>query len=133
MPPKRMMEDVHDGGEAVDEEEIIQQIKIVIRENSMCEICSCILKSAGALTRHKREVHQREEFICQQYRLVLETAMELKSHRRKHKTFLCKKCEKSVSLNNKQRHIKICKGKGNEAVTILHSDECDYQTTKNTI
>ena len=65
MPPKRMMEDVDDGGEAVDEEEIIQQIKIVIRENSMCEICSCILKSAGALTRHKREVHQREEFMCQ--------------------------------------------------------------------
>ena len=65
MPPKRMMEDVHDGGEAVDEEEIIQQIKIVIRENSMCEICSCILKSAGALTRHKREVHQCEEFMCQ--------------------------------------------------------------------
>ena len=24
----------------------------------------------------------------------------------------------------------ICKGKGNEAVTILHCDECDYQTTK---
>ena len=54
MPPKRMMEDVHDGGEAVDEEEIIQQIKIVIRENSMCEICSCILNSAGALARYKR-------------------------------------------------------------------------------
>ena len=65
MPPKRMMEDVHDGGEAVDEEEIIQQIKIVIRENSMCEICSRILKSVGALSRHKREVHQSEEFMCQ--------------------------------------------------------------------
>ena len=24
----------------------------------------------------------------------------------------------------------ICKGKGNEAGTILHCDECDYQTTK---
>ena len=75
MPPKRMMEDVHDGGEAVDEEEIIQQIKIVIRENSMCEICSCILKSAGALTRHKRKVHQCEEFMCQECGLVLETVM----------------------------------------------------------
>ena len=38
MPPKRMMEDVDDGGEAVDEEEIIQQIKIVRREESMCDI-----------------------------------------------------------------------------------------------
>ena len=28
MPPKRMMEDDHDGGEAVDEEESFQQIKI---------------------------------------------------------------------------------------------------------
>ena len=78
MPPKRMMEDVHDGGEAVDEEETIQQIKIVIRENSMCEICSCILKSAGALTRHKRKVHQCEEFMCQECGLVLETASELR-------------------------------------------------------
>ena len=60
--------------------------------------------------------------------------MKLKSHRRTHKTFLYKKCEKSVSLNNKQRHMKICKGKGNDneaaAVTILHCDECEYQTTK---
>ena len=66
MPPKRMMEDVHDGGEAVDEEEIIQQIKIVRREESIWDICSHILKSAGALARHKREVHQREKFICQE-------------------------------------------------------------------
>ena len=29
MSPKRMMEDVDDGGEAVDEEESIHQIKIV--------------------------------------------------------------------------------------------------------
>ena len=65
MPPKRTMEDVDDGGEAGDEEESIQQIKIVRREDSMCEICSRILKSAGALARHKREVHQCEEFMCQ--------------------------------------------------------------------
>ena len=65
MPPKRMMEDFDVGGEAVDEEESIQQMKIVGREDSMCEICSCILKSVGALSRHKREVHQSEEFMCQ--------------------------------------------------------------------
>ena len=74
MPPKRTMEDVDDGGEAGDEEESIQQIKIVRREDSMCEICSRILKSAGALARHKREVHQRDEFVCQECGLVLETA-----------------------------------------------------------
>ena len=50
MPPKRTMEDVDEEG---DEEESIQQIKIVRGEDSMCEICSRILKSAGALTRHK--------------------------------------------------------------------------------
>ena len=72
MPPKRTMEDVDEEG---DEEESIQQIKIVRREDSMCEICSRILKSAGALARHKREVHQREEFVCQECGLVLETAM----------------------------------------------------------
>ena len=127
MPPKRTMEDVDEEG---DEEESIQQIKIVRREDSMCEICSRILKSAGALARHKREVHECEEFVCQECGLVLETATKLKSHRRNHKTFLCDKCEKSVSLSNKQRHMKICKGKGNEAVTILHCDECDYQTSK---
>ena len=53
MPPKRTMEDVDDGGEAGDEEESIQQIKIVRREDLMCEICSRTLKSAGALARHK--------------------------------------------------------------------------------
>ena len=62
MPPKRTMEDVDDGGEAGDEEDSIQQIKIVRREDLMCEICSRILKSAGALARHKREVHQQR--IC---------------------------------------------------------------------
>ena len=79
MPPKRTMEDVDDGGEAGDEEESIQQIKIVRREDSMCEICSRILKSAGALARHKREVHECEEFVCQECGLVLETATKLKS------------------------------------------------------
>ena len=49
------------------------------REDSMCEICSRILKSAGALARHKREVHECEEFVCQECGLVLETATKLKS------------------------------------------------------
>ena len=78
MPPERMMEDVDECGEAVDEEESIQQIKNVRGEDSMCEICSRILKSAGALTRHKRKVHQCEEFMCQECGLVLETASELR-------------------------------------------------------
>ena len=44
MPPKRTMEDVDEEG---DEEESIQQIKIVRREDLMCEICSRILKLVG--------------------------------------------------------------------------------------
>ena len=92
----------------------------------MCDICSQILKSAGSLARHMEAVHGDggEKFICNDCGEIQETARKLKSHRRKHKTFVCEKCNNSFSLRNKQRHIKVWKG-GN---TMKCCDECDFET-----
>ena len=75
----------------------------------MCDICSQILKSAGSLARHMEAVHGDggEKFICNDCGEIQDTARKLKSHRRKHKTFVCEKCNNSFSLRNKQRHIKL--------------------------
>ena len=77
----------------------------------MCDICSQILKSAGSLARHMEAVHGDggEKFICNDCGEIQETARKLESHKRKHKTFVCEKCN-SFSLRNKQRNIRICKG-----------------------
>ena len=60
----------------------------------MCDICSQILKSAGSLARHMEAVHGDggEKFICNDCGEIQDTARKLKSHRRKHKTFVCEKC-----------------------------------------
>ena len=99
MPPKR-------GHRSSEESSMIKKIKMVRGGED------------------EQVVHGGEKFICNDCGEILETARKLKSHHRKHKTFVCEKCNNSLSLRNKQRHIKVCKG-GN---TMKHCDECDFET-----
>ena len=81
----------------------------------------------GSSTLKKIKIVRGEEFICEYCGDNLETAKHLQNHKRKHQTFECQKCNKCFSLENKERHIKRCKG--NVAVaTMKRCDECDYET-----
>ena len=100
-------------------------------EGIMCEDCSQILYSAASLARHKEMIHGREteKFICYDCGQILKTSKQLHNHQRKHETFVCEKCTKSFSMNNKQKHIKL--GKGINVVApspMKRCDECDYET-----
>ena len=99
MPPKR-------GHRSSEESSMIKKIKMVRGGED------------------EQVVHGGEKFICNDCGEILETARKLKSHHRKHKTFVCEKCNNSLSLRNKQRHIKVWKG-GN---TMKRCDECDFET-----
>ena len=121
MPPKRRHRNV-----------AVKRIRIVAEENQneepivMCKICSQILKSLETLKSHKKAMHENEQFICTDCGESLESVRQLNSHKRKHKSFLYEKCNKSISLSNKQRHQKLCNGNGNQVVTMHSFAECDY-------
>ena len=110
----------------------VKRIRIIAEENQnekstvMCKICSQILKSLETLKSHKKAMHENEQFICTDCGESLESVRQLNSHKRKHKSFLYEKCNKSISLNNKQRHQKLCNGNGNQVVTMHSFAECDY-------
>ena len=126
MPPKRLHEQFdNDTGEGTSNikkirivrgaDEGVKKIGIVRAgddddEGIMCEDCSQILYSAASLARHKEMIHGREteKFICYDCGQILKTSKQLHNHRRKHETFVCEKCTKSFSMNNKQKHIKLC-------------------------
>ena len=84
MPPKR-------GHRSSEESSMIKKIKMVRGGED------------------EQVVHGGEKFICNDCGEILETARKLESYQRKHKTFVCEKCN-SFSLRNKQRNIRICKG-----------------------
>ena len=92
----------------------------------MCEVCSQILKSSETLKSHKKAMHENEKFICTDCGESFKSIRQLNNHKRKHKPFLCKKCNKSFSQNSKQRHMKVCKG--NQGDSVFSCAECDYQT-----
>ena len=128
MPPKRLHElfdnDTGEGtsninkiwivrGAENDSDEGVKKIGIVRGgdnndEGIMCEDCSQILYSAASLARHKEMIHGREteKFICYDCGRILKTSKQLHNHQRKHETFVCEKCTKSFSMNNKQKHIR---------------------------
>ena len=83
--------------------------------------------SGAAAVKRIRIVAKNEQFICTDCGASLESVKQLNSHMRRHKTFLCDKCNKSISLNNKQRHQKLC-GNRNQEVTMHSCAECDYKT-----
>ena len=83
--------------------------------------------SGAAAVKRIRIVAKNEQFICTDCGASLESVKQLNSHMRRHKTFLCDKCNKSISLNNKQRHQKLC-GNGNQEVKMHSCAECDYKT-----
>ena len=79
--------------------------------------------SGAAAVKRIRIVAKNEQFICTDCGASLESVKQLNSHMRRHKTFLCDKCNKSISLNNKQRHQKLC-GNRNQEVTMHSCAEC---------
>ena len=127
MPPKRRHRNDSESSNGA-----VKRIRIVAEENQnekptvMCEICSQILKSLETLKSHKKAMHENEQFICTDCGESLESVRQLNSHKRKHKSFLYEKCNKSISLSNKQRHQKLCNGNGNQVVTMHSFAECDY-------
>ena len=128
MPPKRGNKygDTDSSGSTIKKIKVVRGGEDEDGNGVMCDICSQILKSAGSLARHMEAVHGDggEKFICNDCGEIQDTARKLKSHRRKHKTFVCEKCNNSFSLRNKQRHIKLCKGSD----TMKRCDECDFET-----
>ena len=67
----------------------------------ICEVCSVSLNSLTRLEKHKEEKHGNEKlFYCDDCGVAKKTK-ELRDHQRSHKTSVCPRCEKAISLLNK--------------------------------
>ena len=77
-------------------------INITKPEQAECFICSVSLNSLTRLEKHKEEKHGNEKlFYCDDCGVAKKTTTELRDHQRSHKTSVCPRCEKAISLKNK--------------------------------
>ena len=77
-------------------------INITKPEQAECFICSVSLNSLTRLEKHKEEKHGNEKlFYCDDCGVAKKTTKELRDHQRSHKTSVCPRCEKAISLKNK--------------------------------
>ena len=68
----------------------------------ICEVCSVSLNSLTRLEKLKEEKHGNEKlFYCDDCGTPKKTSKELRDHQRSHKTSVCPRCEKAISLKNK--------------------------------
>ena len=68
----------------------------------ICEVRSVSLNSLIRLEKHKEEKHGNEKlFYCDDCGVAKKTTKELRDHQRSHKTSVCPRCEKAISLKNK--------------------------------
>ena len=66
----------------------------------ICEVCSVSLNSLTRLEKHKEEKHGNEKlFYCDDCGVAKKTTKELRDHQRSHKTSVCPRCEKVISLS----------------------------------
>ena len=72
----------------------------------ICEVFSVSLNSLTRLEKHKEEKHGNEKlFYCDDCGVAKKTTKELRDHQRSHKTSVCPRCEKAISLKNKSKHM----------------------------
>ena len=90
----------------------------------LCSICGASCSSSAALKKHEQSVHDNRHYQCDVCDETIHGRLKLRNHKANHKATICKKCEKSISLNSRNSHITTCQNPMN-----YKCDKCDYTST----
>ena len=79
------------------------------------------------LERHMKSILSQTCFHCSECGVSKATRQQLQSDKRSHKTDVCPHCSKVISLWNKHRHVKSCRGQVHERPRF-QCDQCGKAT-----
>ena len=93
------------------EDDDVDPLKVEKKEALDCDLCSKQCYSHKELVTHKYQAHlDKKEYTCKDCGEILKGARAKSNHKRRHVTFQCPKCGKTLSSDGKYRHIRICNG-----------------------
>ena len=114
----------------MDDQIDVDPLKVEKDEVLECDMCPKQCCSQKELIKHKYQAHlDKREYTCKECGEILKGERAFYNHKRRHKTFQCPKCGKTLSSDGKARHIRGCNGVKDKVKRCEH-EGCYYTTNK---